>query len=113
VLSRGGELPTQIEDLVGWWKEHFEDLLNPARKSSEEEAESENSGEAPPIYLAEVSEVVKLFSGKSGVDEIRPEMLKALDIVGLSWLTRLFSVASGTVSVRTRGCAPIIRKSHC
>jgi len=35
------------------------------------------------------------------VDKIRPEMLMALDIVGLAWLTRLFSVAwgSGTVPV--------------
>ncbi|KAI3373123.1 hypothetical protein L3Q82_006364 [Scortum barcoo] len=34
-----------------------------------------------------------------GVDEIRPEYLKSLDVVGLSWLTRLCSTAwrSGTV----------------
>ena len=68
-----------------------------------EEAESEDSGDVSSIRLAEVSEAVKkLRSGKApGVDEICPEMLKALDIVGLSWLTRLFSVAwmSGTVPV--------------
>lgn len=28
-------------------------------------------------------------SGAPGVDEICPEFLKALDVVGLSWLTRL------------------------
>ncbi len=52
-----------------------------------EEAEPEDSGEASLISLAEVSEVVKkLLSGKApGVDEIHPEMLKALDIVWLSW----------------------------
>ncbi|XP_067442094.1 perforin-1-like [Thunnus thynnus] len=33
-----------------------------------------------------------LSSKTSGVDEIRPEMLKALDIVQLSWLTHLFDV---------------------
>ena len=103
MLSRGGELLTQTEDIAGRWKEHFEELLNPANTSSGEEAEYEASREAPPISLAEVAEVVKqLFSGKApGVDEIRPEMLKALDIVGLSWLTRLFNVAwgSGTVPV--------------
>ena len=78
VLSRGGELLTQTEDIVGRWKEHFEELLNPANTSSGEEAESEASGEAPPISLAEVAKVVKqLFNGKApGVDEIRPEMLK-------------------------------------
>lgn len=37
----------------------------------------------------------------SGVDKIRPEILKTLDIVGLSWLTRLSSVVStsGTMPV--------------
>ncbi len=55
----------------------------------------ENLGEASSVSLAEVSKVVmKLLSGKApGVDEIRPEMLKALNIVGLSWLTRTFNVA--------------------
>jgi len=59
VLSRGGELLTQTDDIVGWLKEHFEELLNPTSPSSEEETESEDSGEAPPISLAEVTEVVK------------------------------------------------------
>ncbi|KAK5902677.1 hypothetical protein CesoFtcFv8_007911 [Champsocephalus esox] len=47
-----------------------------------------------PISRGEVTEVVKqLHSGKApGVDEIRPEMLKALGVEGLSWLTRLINV---------------------
>ena len=116
VFSRGGELLTQTEDIVGRWKEHFEELLNPANTPSGEEAESEASGEAPAIYLAEVAEIVKqLFSGKaSGVDGIGPEMLKAMDIVGLLWLTRLFNVAweSGTVPVawQTGVVVPIFKK---
>ena len=34
------------------------------------------------------------------MDEIHPEYLKSIDVVGLSWLTRLCSMAwqSGTVS---------------
>ena len=116
MFSRGGELLTQTEDTVGQWKEHFEELLNPANTSFGEEAESEASGEAPPISLAEVAEVViQLFSVKApGVDEIRPEMLKALDIVGLSWLTRLCNVAwgSGTVPVvwQTGVVVPFFKK---
>jgi len=53
------------------------------------------------ISLAEVAKVVKkLLGGKApGVDEIRPKMLKGLDIIGLSWLTRLFNVAWGSVTV--------------
>jgi len=75
-----------------------------------------SESEASPISLAEVAEVVKkLFSGKApGVDEIRLEMLKALDIVGLSWLTRLVNVAwrSGTVPVewQTGVVVPIFKK---
>ena len=95
VFSIGGELLTLTGDIVGQWKEHFEDLLNPTGMSSLEEAELHDSGEVSPISLAEVSEVVKkLLSGKAlGVYENHPEMLKALDIVGLSWLACLFSVA--------------------
>jgi len=77
--------------------------LNPTNTSSDVETESEDSGEAPPVSLAEVAEVVKkLFNGKvPGVGEIHPEMLKSLNIIGLSWLTRLFSVVwrSGTIPV--------------
>ncbi|KAI3362928.1 hypothetical protein L3Q82_011604 [Scortum barcoo] len=47
------------------------------------------------ITRAKVTEVVrKLLGGKApGVDEIRPEYLKSLDVVGLSWLTRLCNIA--------------------
>ena len=93
---QGLQLPPLVyvlPGIVGWWKEHFEELLT--NTSSVEEAESEDSGEASSMHLAEVSQAVKkLLSGKvPGVDEIHPEMLKALDIVGLSGLTCLFSVA--------------------
>ena len=56
-----------------------------------------------PISGAEVAEVVKkLLGGKAqGVDEVSPEFLRALDVVGISWLTRLCSIAwtSGTVTL--------------
>ncbi|KAK3557320.1 hypothetical protein QTP70_026600, partial [Hemibagrus guttatus] len=47
------------------------------------------------ITQAEVTEVVQqLLGGKApGVDEIHPEYLKSLDVVGLSWLTRLCNIA--------------------
>ena len=116
VLSRGGELLTRTGDIVGRWKEHFEELLNPANMSLGEGAAPEDFGVFAPISLAEVTKVVKkLLGGKApGVDEIRPEMLKALDTVGLSWLTRLFSVAwgSGTVPMdwQTGVVVPIFKK---
>jgi len=51
------------------------------------------------------------------VEELRPEMLKELDIVGLSWPTRLFNVAwgSGTVPMdrQTGVVVPIFKKVDC
>ncbi|KAK3520362.1 hypothetical protein QTP70_023831, partial [Hemibagrus guttatus] len=67
----------------------------------DEVPEAEDSEVDSFITQAEVTEVVQqLLGGKApGVDEIRPEYLKSLDVVGLSWLTRLCNIAwqSGTV----------------
>ncbi|KAI3368224.1 hypothetical protein L3Q82_007818 [Scortum barcoo] len=97
VYSAGGELLTSTEDIVGRWKKYFEDLLNPTDLPSNEEAEDGDSEVDSSITRAkEVTEVVrsKLLGGKApGVDEIRPEYLKSLDVVGLSWLTRLCNIA--------------------
>ncbi|TWW77426.1 hypothetical protein D4764_12G0008160 [Takifugu flavidus] len=54
VYSGDGVLLTSTRDVVDRWKEYFEDLLNPTNTPSSEEA--------------------------PGVDEIRPEFLKALDV---------------------------------
>ncbi|KAK3510349.1 hypothetical protein QTP70_004936 [Hemibagrus guttatus] len=101
VYGGGGELLVSTGDIVGWWKEYFEDLLNPTDTPSVEEPEAEDSEVDSFITQAEVTEVVQqLLGGKApGVDEIRPEYLKSLDVVGLSWLTRLCNIAwrSGTV----------------
>uniref|UniRef100_A0AAY5KH73 Reverse transcriptase domain-containing protein n=1 Tax=Esox lucius TaxID=8010 RepID=A0AAY5KH73_ESOLU len=108
VYSRGGQLLTSTEDVVGRWKEYFEDLLNPAVTSSIEEAEDEGSEVDLSITRAEVTEVVKKL------DEIRPEYLKSLDVVGLSWLTRLCNIAwrSGTVPLgwQTGVVVPLFKK---
>ncbi|KAK3555030.1 hypothetical protein QTP86_005691 [Hemibagrus guttatus] len=101
VYGGGGELLVSTGDIVGRWKEYFEDLLNPTDTPSVEEPEAEDSEVDSFITQAEVTEVVQqLLGGKTpGVDEIRPEYLKSLDVVGLSWLTRLCNIAwrSGTV----------------
>ena len=95
-----GAFLTSTSDVVIRWGEYFEDLLNPTDTRSEE-AESESLETGPPISGAEVAEVIKkLIGGKApGMDEVRPEFLRALDVVGLSWLTRLCSIVwtSGTV----------------
>jgi hypothetical protein len=116
VYSAGGELLTSTGDVVGRWKEYFEDLLNPTVTSSDEEAEAGDSEADSPITQAEVTEVVrKLLGGKApGVDEIRPEYLKSLDVVGLSWLTRLCNIAwqLGTVPLewQTGVVVPLFKK---
>ena len=59
--------------------------------------------------------VKKLLSGKApGVDEVRPGFLRAVDVVGLSWLTRLCSIAwtSGTVPLdwQIRMVVPLFKR---
>uniref|UniRef100_A0AAY5K902 Reverse transcriptase domain-containing protein n=1 Tax=Esox lucius TaxID=8010 RepID=A0AAY5K902_ESOLU len=95
VYSKDGTLLTSTEELIGRWKEHFEELLNPPNTPSIVDAELEADGEALSISMAEVTEVFKqLHSGKGpGIDEIRPELLKALGVEGMSWMTRLFNIA--------------------
>ncbi|KAI3353319.1 hypothetical protein L3Q82_019273 [Scortum barcoo] len=116
VYSAGGELLTSTEDIVGRWKKYFEDLLNPTDLPSSEEAEAGDSEVDSSITQAEVTEVVrKLLGGKvPGVDEIRPEYLKSLDVVGLSWLTRLCNIAwrLGTVPLewQTGVVVPLFKK---
>ncbi|KAL7854802.1 hypothetical protein SRHO_G00169920 [Serrasalmus rhombeus] len=116
VYSGDGVLLTSTEDVIGRWKEYFEDLLNPTDTFSSEEAESGDTGIGLSITEAEVAKVVKkLLGGRApGVDEIRPEFLKALDVVGLSWLTRLFNIAwtSGAVPLdwQTGVVVPLFKK---
>ncbi|KAK3546351.1 hypothetical protein QTP70_025761, partial [Hemibagrus guttatus] len=116
VYGGGGELLVSTGDIVGRWKEYFEDLLNPTDTPSVEEPEAEDSEVDSFITQAEVTEVVQqLLGGKAtGVDEIRPEYLKSLDVVGLSWLTRLCNIAwwSGTVPLdwATGVMVPLFKK---
>uniref|UniRef100_A0A8C6LTH4 Endonuclease/exonuclease/phosphatase domain-containing protein n=1 Tax=Nothobranchius furzeri TaxID=105023 RepID=A0A8C6LTH4_NOTFU len=104
VYSGDGELLTSIGAIVGRWKEYFEELLNPTYVHSEEEPEPGDLEMDCPISGAEVAEVVKQphNGGAPGADEIRPGYLKAMDVVGLLWLTRLCNIAwsSGAVPVQ-------------
>ncbi|KAK3539603.1 hypothetical protein QTP70_010243 [Hemibagrus guttatus] len=116
VYGGGGELLVSTGDIVRWWKEYFEDLLNPTDTPSVVEPGAEDSEVDSFITQAEVTEVVQqLLGGKApGVDEIRPEYLKSLDVVGLSWLTHLCNIAwrSGTVPLdwATGVVVPLFKK---
>ncbi|KAI3365242.1 hypothetical protein L3Q82_010334 [Scortum barcoo] len=98
VYSGSGELLTSTGQIVGRWKEYFKDLLNPTDTHSPEETEPGGSEVGALISGAEVAEALKQLqcsSSAPGVDEICPGYLKALDVVGLSWLTRLCNIACG------------------
>ncbi|KAK3515689.1 hypothetical protein QTP70_028465, partial [Hemibagrus guttatus] len=116
VYGGDGELLVSTGDIAGRWKEYFEDLLNPTDTPSVEEPEAGDSEVDSFITQAEVTEVVQqLLGGKApGVDEIRPEYLKSLDVVGLSWLTRLCNIAwrLGTVPLdcATGVVVPLFKK---
>ncbi|TWW63827.1 RNA-directed DNA polymerase from mobile element jockey [Takifugu flavidus] len=116
VYSGDGVLLTSTQDVVDRWKENFEDLLNPINAPSSEEVGPGDLEMGSHIYGAEVAEgVKKLLGGKApGVDEIRPESLKALDVVGLSWLTRLCNIVwtSGAVPLdwRTGVVVPLFKR---
>ncbi|KAK0150975.1 LINE-1 reverse transcriptase [Merluccius polli] len=91
-------------------------LLNPTDTPSSKAAGPGDSGVGSPISGAEVAEVVrKLLGGRApGVDEFRPEFLKAMDVVGLSWLTGLCSIVwtSGAVPLdwQTGVVVPLFKK---
>uniref|UniRef100_A0A8C6LDH0 Reverse transcriptase domain-containing protein n=1 Tax=Nothobranchius furzeri TaxID=105023 RepID=A0A8C6LDH0_NOTFU len=116
VYSGDGELLTSTEAIVGRWKEYFEELLNPTNAHSEEEPELGGLGMDCPISGAEVAEVVKQLhsGGAPGADEVRPGYLKAMDVVGLSWLTRLYNIAWSSGAVprewQTGVVVPIFKK---
>ncbi len=55
VYSGGGELLTSIGDVIGRWKENFENLLNPTDMPSVEEAEMEDSRVDSSLTQAEVT----------------------------------------------------------
>lgn len=65
------------EDIVGRWKEYFQDLLNPTDTTSVEEAA--NGGGESSITGGEVTEAGKrLLDGRApGMDEVCCEFLKA------------------------------------
>ena len=66
MLSSSDDPLTLNEDIVGRWREHFEELMNPKDTPPVQESEPEASGVFMTISLMEVTVVVKeLLSGKA------------------------------------------------
>ena len=96
-------------------EDYFGDLLNPV-DATPTQIHEEQVGEGIQITKADVNAVIKsLKTGKApGEDDIRPEMLKAMNIYGVCWLTRVCKVACRTGQVpkqwQTSGIIPIHKK---
>ena len=89
------ENPTDENESLSRWREYLDDLLNPVSLSTRDTHEVVHLGEKEVFTAAEVATAIKgIKSGKApGEDEIRPEMLKALNGEGILWLTRVCQVA--------------------
>jgi hypothetical protein len=115
VKSKEGELLTNEDDVLQRWREHFNDLLNPVT-APDDDGPPITIGTATSLSVEEVTEAIKsLRDGKAaGLDEIRPEMLKALGPSGSIWLTRVIRVAwdSGEAPLdwQTAVVIPIFKK---
>ena len=83
--------------ILNRWRKYFSDLLNPLVAASTQNHE-EQVGKDIQITEAVVNALIKsLKTGKApGEDDIRPEMLKAMNIYGVFWLTRVCKVAGKT-----------------
>ena len=94
--SNGGTLKDQ-DAILNCWREYFSDLLNPV-DAPPTQIHEEQVGEDIQITKADVNAVIKsLKTGKApGEDDVRPEMLNAMNMSGVRWLTRVFKVTCRT-----------------
>ena len=94
--SNGVTLKDQ-DAILNRWRDYFSDLLNPVNATPTQIHEKQ-VGEDSQITEADVNAVIEsLKAGKApGEDDIRPEMLKAINIYGIRWLTRVCKVACRT-----------------
>ena len=94
--SNGVTLKDQ-DAILSRWRDYFIDILNPV-DATPIQIHEEQVGEDIQITEADVNAVIKsLKTGKApGEDDIRPEMLKAMNIYEVRWLTRVCKVACST-----------------
>ncbi|XP_055714425.1 uncharacterized protein LOC129808679 [Phlebotomus papatasi] len=94
VTSKEGNLLTKEEEVLNRWQEYFSELLNPQQGTDDDIPTSKGRKESSPSESEVLYAISKLKDGKAaGIDEIRPEMLKLMGIVGVNWLTRVIKVA--------------------
>ena len=100
IENTNGVLFKHQNGILNCWREYFCELLNPVTVQHLETSEKQIGEE---IYLTKAEEnttikFLKVVKG-SGDDDIRPEMLKAINNFGICWLTRVCQVAWKTGEV--------------
>ena len=94
VKSKDGVLLSNETDILRRWSEHFSELLNPEQGTEGDRPVVLSGAENSPTVEEVILAIESLKVGKSaGVDEIRPEMLKAMGKEGVLWLSRVIKVA--------------------
>ena len=92
--------------------------MNPVKASTRNTQQVTHLGEEEVFTAAELAAAIKgiKFGKAAGEDEIRTEMLKALTVEGILWLTRLCQVAwkFGKTSRdwQTHVIVPILKKGN-
>lgn len=115
IMDSAGNLVAEKPQILGRWKEYFEELFTTTSQLGET-PELVGSEEEEDIDIDDVSAAVKrLKIGKSaGVDEIRAEYIVNSGMDGVKWLHRIFNLAWKTGSVpgdwRNAIIAPIHKK---
>ena len=74
------------KEILSGWKEYIEDLFSPVRTAATDTCDMIDFGKEKVFTLTKVASAIRgLKSGKAakGEDEIRPEMLKALNGEGV------------------------------
>ena len=97
-IEDSNEVTLKDQDaILNRWRDYFSDLLNPV-DATPTQIQEEQVVEDIQITEADVNAVIKsLKTGKApGEDDIRPEMLKAVNIYGVRRLTRVCKVACRT-----------------
>ncbi|KAL0281687.1 UNVERIFIED_CONTAM: hypothetical protein PYX00_002597 [Menopon gallinae] len=81
--QRDGTVLSDEKEILARWREYFSELLNPVRDTKRGRTSAPLGAENSPTE-AEVTAAINSFnSGKAaGVDEIRPDVLKALEKEG-------------------------------
>ena len=84
-----GNILRDEKEIFSRWTEYFKDLLNPIRATFTDKCNEIDFGKKEVFTLMEVTTAIRGLKSRktAGKDEIRPEMLKALNGEGIRLLS--------------------------